>query len=422
MNKIFNIGFNKSGTTSLTKAMNILGFRSVHSKFEGEKMGTIIESNILNNQKIMHGLNFDFYSDFCGHIDYKALDEQYPKNKFILTVRDMEEWLASKKAHSERKKKNPNYKGKWIVFDRDRNRNRRMEIESEIREYFKGRPDDLLILDICGGDGWEKLCNFLSLPIPSVDFPFENAKSDKLKTLPKKMNKEKDTKKSKISSIFQKFKEVQREIKQIKERNKQTPNFLKIKRQTNGMMGAQIYREIYLQTLIAQDGKILDIGTGRGASTISIALGIKQSNKNAKIYCIDQFFQHTAKHPHKYTMEKNPDNCIKLNLEIFLNNLKQYGVYDIVTVLEGKTTHAAERLQKEKTFSLLFIDVDGCIDRDFNLFYNLLLPGAIIIIDDYANIVNSHGKKYLEEYCQLNAEKRKLYIKNKNPEEFSLAL
>jgi len=53
-----------------------------------------------------------------------------------------------------------------------------MKRESQTREYFKGRPDDLLILDICGGDGWEKLCNFLSLPIPSVDFPFENAKSD----------------------------------------------------------------------------------------------------------------------------------------------------------------------------------------------------------------------------------------------------
>jgi hypothetical protein len=174
MNKIFNIGFNKSGTTSLTKAMNILGFRSVHSKFEGEKMGTIIESNILNNQKIMHGLNFDFYSDFSGHIYYKALDEQYPKSKFILTVRDMDEWLSSRESHVERNKKDPNYKGKWIVFDRDRNRNRRIKEESEIREYFKGRSDDLLILDICGGDGWEKLCNFLSLPIPSVDFPFEN--------------------------------------------------------------------------------------------------------------------------------------------------------------------------------------------------------------------------------------------------------
>ncbi len=65
-----------------------------------------------------------------------------------------------------------------MIIDKDLWRNRRMKRESQTREYFKGRPDDLLILDICGGDGWEKLCNFLSLPIPSVDFPFENAKSD----------------------------------------------------------------------------------------------------------------------------------------------------------------------------------------------------------------------------------------------------
>ncbi len=105
MNKIFNIGFNKSGTTSLTRAMNILGFRSTHNKFEGEKMWLIIESNILNNRKIMHGLNFDFYSDFKGQKYYKALDEQHPKSKFILTVRDMDEWLASCESNVERNKK-----------------------------------------------------------------------------------------------------------------------------------------------------------------------------------------------------------------------------------------------------------------------------------------------------------------------------
>jgi hypothetical protein len=157
--------------------MTILGFKSIHFKFEDEQMSLIMKSNRRNNQKIMHGLNFDFYSDFGGQSWYKSLDEQYPKSKFILTVRDMNEWLVSREAHTKRNRKNPNYKGKWIVLDRDRNRNKRMKNESEIREYFNFRPDDILILDICGGDGWEKLCNFLSLPIPSVDFPFENNKS-----------------------------------------------------------------------------------------------------------------------------------------------------------------------------------------------------------------------------------------------------
>ena len=36
--------------------------------------------------------------------------------------------------------------------------------------YFKDRPNDLLVLDICNGDGWEKLCPFVNKPF--VDFPF----------------------------------------------------------------------------------------------------------------------------------------------------------------------------------------------------------------------------------------------------------
>jgi hypothetical protein len=32
---------------------------------------------------------------------------------------------------------------------------------------------------------------------------------------------------------------------------------------------------------------------------------------------------------------------------------------------------------------MLVVDADGCLDRDFRLFYDRLLPGAPIVIDDY---------------------------------------
>jgi hypothetical protein len=37
--------------------------------------------------------------------------------------------------------------------------------------YFQDRPSDLLMFDLCGGDGWEKLCSFLGKPIPDQPFP-----------------------------------------------------------------------------------------------------------------------------------------------------------------------------------------------------------------------------------------------------------
>jgi hypothetical protein len=43
-----------------------------------------------------------------------------------------------------------------------------------VRDYFRHRPEDLLVLDICGGDGWEKLGPFLGLSIPRAQFPHAN--------------------------------------------------------------------------------------------------------------------------------------------------------------------------------------------------------------------------------------------------------
>jgi len=39
-------------------------------------------------------------------------------------------------------------------------------------EYFKDRPDDLLILNIPAGDGWKPLCDFLNIDwVPDKPFP-----------------------------------------------------------------------------------------------------------------------------------------------------------------------------------------------------------------------------------------------------------
>ena len=41
-------------------------------------------------------------------------------------------------------------------------------------EYFKSRKHDLLVIDFTKGDKWEKLCDFLNVPIPDVKFPHYN--------------------------------------------------------------------------------------------------------------------------------------------------------------------------------------------------------------------------------------------------------
>ena len=46
---------------------------------------------------------------------------------------------------------------------------------ADVRRDFADRPDDLLEMDITAGDGWDKLCPFLSVPVPEAAFPRLNA-------------------------------------------------------------------------------------------------------------------------------------------------------------------------------------------------------------------------------------------------------
>jgi 3'(2'), 5'-bisphosphate nucleotidase len=41
-------------------------------------------------------------------------------------------------------------------------------------DYFKDRPQDLLVIDVTAGEGWEKLCPFLGKPTPDIPFPKAN--------------------------------------------------------------------------------------------------------------------------------------------------------------------------------------------------------------------------------------------------------
>ena len=43
-----------------------------------------------------------------------------------------------------------------------------------IKEYFRNRPNDLLVMNICNGEGWKVLCPFLDKSIPDVQFPKKN--------------------------------------------------------------------------------------------------------------------------------------------------------------------------------------------------------------------------------------------------------
>lgn len=182
--KVFCIGLNKTGTSSLHEAFRILGLKSVHFKDEnGNNIKDLLIANYLNHRDILHQLShYDALSDW-DRPPYtfdivKKFDEHYPNSKFIVNIRDIEDWLNSREKHviknQKIKEKQPDMNITWLKIDRDAWRNEYNEHYAAIDAYFKNREEDILYFDVTQGDDWKKLCPFLHLPIPSTRFPAEN--------------------------------------------------------------------------------------------------------------------------------------------------------------------------------------------------------------------------------------------------------
>lgn len=176
--KIFCIGLFKTGTTSIGAALRILGFDT-----ENEFVVRIkpIDSdgfwNVDDSQSFTH--RYDAIREFANMHDafsdspwiylYRELDEWFPGSKFILTVRDPEDVADSDIAMTLRQRRTPQKREAYI--------NRYNQHYQNVTEYFKDRPDDLLIHDV--RDGWPKLVKFLGKEEPLIRFPHENKNPNK---------------------------------------------------------------------------------------------------------------------------------------------------------------------------------------------------------------------------------------------------
>lgn len=90
--KVFVIGFQKTGTTSLETALEVLGYRV----YGGDKnLMKFKKREDLKNyiSKVLQ--NWDAVQDMPWPLFYKELYELYPTAKFILTVRNPDKWINS---------------------------------------------------------------------------------------------------------------------------------------------------------------------------------------------------------------------------------------------------------------------------------------------------------------------------------------
>jgi 3'(2'), 5'-bisphosphate nucleotidase len=176
--KIFGIGLSKTGTTSLARALEILGYKT--RDYIGVISYTAGDLSSIDLREIDTN---DAFTDTPIPSFYKQLDEKYPNSKFILTTRNMDDWLRScKKQFTKRMVERQNQAicqlhtdlYDCFEFDPDKYANGYTRFIDGALDYFKSRRKDLLVTDICGGADWEELCAFLGNPVPDVPFPLAN--------------------------------------------------------------------------------------------------------------------------------------------------------------------------------------------------------------------------------------------------------
>lgn len=181
--RVFGIGMHKTATTSLHTALKKLGVDSGHWNNPGWAKKIWQEMNQQGRSVTLE--KYYAVCDLPITILFKQLDAAYPGSKFILTVKDEQKWLHDVKDHwgYDTNVHRATWDTDWFThklhnilygrkdFDAEVFLTRYRAHNAEVKEYFKDRPNDLLVMNMDQGAGWKELCPFLNCPAPNDPYP-----------------------------------------------------------------------------------------------------------------------------------------------------------------------------------------------------------------------------------------------------------
>ena len=164
--KIFGIGLSRTGTTTFSEVLK--------PHYNIKHYPTMPD---------MYGNKYDGACDIPVIPHYKKLDRTFKNAKFVYTVRDLDEWVNSFVPYIARKK-NWNMAIAQIQLrseiygsvtpTKKQATNAYKKHEEDVLNYFKDK-NNLLILNIVGGDKPKKLWDFLGIDdTPPEEFPVVN--------------------------------------------------------------------------------------------------------------------------------------------------------------------------------------------------------------------------------------------------------
>lgn len=177
--KVFGIGLNKTGTSSLKRALVTLGYN--HCTMRGQMTHKFFNNSFGQIFKTVE--DFDSFEDWPWPLMYRQVFEKYGETaRYVLTRRSSAQaWLESLKAHTLVTNPHNNPRKRVFGFDYPHGAEASHiafyeNHLAEVRKFFADQNAGHVLCEVCWeeGDGWQEICDFLKEPLPNAPFPHAN--------------------------------------------------------------------------------------------------------------------------------------------------------------------------------------------------------------------------------------------------------
>jgi len=196
MQKIIIVSLHKNGTTSISSYFIELGYSCFQYDFDHQFRDSSekkLKMNIIDYIKAVES-RYEVLSDIPVNIMYQYFDIKHPDAKFILVKREIDDWIRSARNNYYKYEKSlskyktvPFYKIDRIQYEKYiSNLPKSIDLCTDeqlktmynlhiknIQEYFQGKENKLLILDLEDPQKNNKINQFLGIK-SNLEFPWKN--------------------------------------------------------------------------------------------------------------------------------------------------------------------------------------------------------------------------------------------------------
>lgn len=173
-------------------------------------------------------------------------------------------------------------------------------------------------------------------------------------------------------------------------------NFSELRRWTNGMLPTAVYEELYHQaSLVSDEDAILELGTGHGTGAIAMAWGCMDADHRGPVVTVDRMSGGSRA---RY-------GGFDENLAIASGAFASFGASGMVCPYYGDVEDFYRSRNVPQRIGMVFIDMDGLLDRDFKALWDLMVAGCTIVVDDFAPMIRIR-REWLSRAVQVDAKHR----------------